>query len=74
MPAGTRLGFCLADAATVSWRVDGGEEQSLSTRELGMGVHVLRLPAVKDASLLEFRLSGTHESGAVHRVALTPPA
>ena len=74
MPAGMRLGFCLADAATVSWRVDGGEEQSLSTRELGMGVHVLRLPAVKDASVLEFRLSGKGETGEVRRVALTPPA
>jgi len=74
MPAGMRLGFCLAESATVSWRVDGGEEQSLSTRELGMGVHVLRLPAVKNASLLEFRLSGKGETGEVRRVALTPPA
>jgi glucoamylase len=71
MPAGLRLGFYLPGPATVFWRIDGGAEQSLSTRELGMGVHVLRLPATAQGGTLEFRvISPDQPSAAVHRLEL----
>jgi glucoamylase len=73
MPGGRRLGFCLRAAATVSWRVDGGEELSMSTRELETGVHVLRLPAVKHGRVLEFRLDSVGEPAQIHRVGLSEP-
>ncbi len=71
MPAGRRLGFCLPGPATVSWRVDGGDEQSLSTRELGIGVHVLRLPVSVKGRAIEFRVSIADQSSArMHRLEL----
>jgi glucoamylase len=71
IPVGCRLGFCLPEAATVSWRIDSGEQQSLPTRELGIGVHVLRLPVIARGQTLEFQVSTARQRPAdVHRLML----
>lgn len=70
LPAGKRLGFCLPSAATIHWCTEAGEEQTLNTRPLAMGVHVARLPRLDSMQQITFRLEGDGLPAADHTVAI----
>ena len=75
LPAGKRLGICLPSAASIHWRKDSGEEQTLATRPLAMGVHVARLPKMAaTAREMVFRLEGYGSSTTTYSVTLSNPA
>ena len=72
IPAGVRLGFCLPEPATVSWRSDAGPEQVLDTRALATGANILRLPAfAKGVRKITFRLQLTGQPDTRYEVRIT---
>ncbi len=74
LPAGGRLGICLARPAQVVWWVDEGTEQRLQTRETGLGVQPVRLPEMPPGGrLLRFRLTGDEMPAGEQRVELLAP-
>jgi glucoamylase len=69
---GLRLGFCLHSPASIRWRTNVTEYQSLDTSELSPGIHVARLPVLDEIfEYVLFRISGTGwEDGPEHKVAV----
>lgn len=71
LPAEARLGFCLPQAATIIWRYDQQPEQSITSHELGVGVHVARLPlCAKGVKKISFRLQTDDASDAEYEVVI----
>ncbi len=61
LPAGKRLGFCLTSPAIINWKTATNEYQSIPTEDIGLGVHIARLPLPDDsAEIISFRFSGEH--------------
>lgn len=58
LPNGMRLGFCLPHAARIRWTLDDATWQRANTSEPVPGVHIVRLPAVDQASWIKFRING----------------
>lgn len=64
-----RLGFCLPWPARVVWWSDITEEQQITTRDFGLGVHVVRLPLLpKQAAVLYYRFEAEHDQGQTRSV------
>ena len=75
LPAGVRLGFCLARPAMIVWHTDAGDAQTLATHDPGLGVHVARLPRLPAGTQsMRFRLGGAGWDDAQEQEIRIQPA
>ncbi len=59
LPVAMRLGFCLTRPASISWKTDAIEYQTIQTSDIGIGVYLARLPLLEASTeIIYFKFTG----------------